>query len=295
MRKYSYGKCLILSAAVVLSLYGFEQLVVSGQNKGENRTAAEPAVMGSADREDTEGESLADNAAFSGVGDSVSGDGAPGEEAAGPGRDVPKASDPGSFHSAAADAEVFHDALFIGDSRTVGLMEYGDLGAATVFADSGMSVFKVWETQVKLPSGEKCRLQQVLEEGSFGKIYIMLGLNELGYPYESIVAKYRALLEEVRRLQPEAEIFLEANLHVSEKRSSSSDIYNNAAIDRLNGEIREMAEEKGAFYLDINVMFDDAGGNLDAQYTVDDAHVLGKYYMDWSGWLAEETVRALEG
>lgn len=35
----------------------------------------------------------------------------------------------------------FTNVLFIGDSRTAGLSEYGDLGQAEVFADSGMSVF----------------------------------------------------------------------------------------------------------------------------------------------------------
>jgi len=39
-----------------------------------------------------------------------------------------------------ADTTYFDDALFIGDSRTVGLAEYGNLGQAEVLADSGMSV-----------------------------------------------------------------------------------------------------------------------------------------------------------
>ncbi len=41
------------------------------------------------------------------------------------------------------------DVLFIGDSRTVGLSEYGDLGNADVFADSGMSVFNLLDRKKK--------------------------------------------------------------------------------------------------------------------------------------------------
>lgn len=191
--------------------------------------------------------------------------------------------------------ELFADALFIGDSRTVGLMEYGNLGDALVFANTGMNVFEVGKAQIKTSAGKKQTLDEVLSEQQFGKIYIMLGLNELGYPPQSIVKKYRSVLEEIKEKQPSALIFLQANLHVSAKRSSSSDVYNNDKINQLNREIEAMADNSRTFYLDINPMFDDGAGNLDASYTADDAHVLGKYYDDWTGWLMEQTAAVLNG
>ena len=48
------------------------------------------------------------------------------------------------------DVSYFSDALFIGDSRTVGLSEYADLGDADVFATIGLSSFKLFETQVDI-------------------------------------------------------------------------------------------------------------------------------------------------
>ncbi|WP_434694374.1 hypothetical protein [Hungatella sp. SB206] len=53
--------------------------------------------------------------------------------------------------------EDFSSVLFIGDSRTVGLSEYGDLGQADVFANSGMSVFNLFEARVSVKGGEKRR------------------------------------------------------------------------------------------------------------------------------------------
>lgn len=49
------------------------------------------------------------------------------------------------------DADYFDDALMIGDSRTVGLKEYGTLGNATFYCDSGLSIYelenkKLWWT-----------------------------------------------------------------------------------------------------------------------------------------------------
>ena len=43
-----------------------------------------------------------------------------------------------------AQRSYFDDALFIGDSRTVGLYEYGDLSHALVIADSGMNIYKLF-------------------------------------------------------------------------------------------------------------------------------------------------------
>ncbi|MFQ8823475.1 MAG: hypothetical protein ACLR8Q_01045 [[Ruminococcus] lactaris] len=56
------------------------------------------------------------------------------------------------------------DVLFIGDSRTVGLSEYGDLGNADVFADSGMSVFNLLDSKPKKGAGSDKTLNQLLEE-----------------------------------------------------------------------------------------------------------------------------------
>ena len=53
---------------------------------------------------------------------------------------------------------IFSDALFIGDSRTVGLSEYADLGDADVFATIGLSSFKLFETEVDMPRAMEKKL-----------------------------------------------------------------------------------------------------------------------------------------
>lgn len=179
----------------------------------------------------------------------------------------------------------FSDTLFIGDSRTVGLSEYGDLGQAVVFANSGMSVFNLLDAQVALENGDKQKLDQVLSARNFKTIYLMLGINELGYEYHSIVNQYQAVVDWIREKQPDATLVLEANLHVTEEKSAKSDIYNNQRIDALNDAIRDIAEDTGCLYIDVNPIFDDGNGNLSAAYSTDGAHVLGKYYSVWVDWI----------
>ncbi|WP_138310133.1 MULTISPECIES: GDSL-type esterase/lipase family protein [unclassified Clostridium] len=179
----------------------------------------------------------------------------------------------------------FSEALFIGDSRTVGLYEYGNLGRAEVFANSGMSVFNLLNTRVSLKNGDRQNLDQVLSSGDFKTIYLMLGINELGYDIQSIVTQYRDMVDWIRGKQPGAILILEANLHVTGEKAARSSIYNNQRIDELNNAIRKIAEDTGCLYLDVNPIFDDGNGNLSAAYSTDGAHILGKYYSVWADWL----------
>lgn len=189
-----------------------------------------------------------------------------------------------------ADLSWFDDALFIGDSRTVGLREYGNLGNAEVVADSGMNVYKIFEKEFVTVSGEKKQLETILAERQFGKVYLMLGINELGYDFDRTVSRYADLLAKIRGLQPEALIFLEANLHITGAKSEDSPIYTNENINRFNQAAEQMANGQSIFYLDVNELFDDENGNLAEEYTVDHAHVLGKYYTDWVDWILKHAV-----
>lgn len=186
--------------------------------------------------------------------------------------------------------DYFKDALFIGDSRTVGLYEYSSIKDTTYFADIGMSSFNVFKKEIGVPSKGKTTLDNLLQNNSFKKIYIMLGINEIGYPYNSIVSKYSETIGKLKAAQPDAIIYVQANLHITKRKSDRDNVYNNANIDRINSAISQLADNKRVFYIDVNVLFDDANGALDEKYTRDGAHVLGKYYMTWGDWLCTQAV-----
>ena len=182
----------------------------------------------------------------------------------------------------------FTGVLFVGDSRTVGLSEYGKLGNADVFADTGMSVYNVTKKALPAPDGEKHTLDERLQEKNYQAILLMLGINELGYDRNVSYKRYAELVEYIRELQPDAWIVLEANLHVTQAQSEKDDIFNNENINQVNENIRQLAQENGLGYLDVNVLFDDENGCLKADYSADGAHVLGSYYDDWSAWILQE-------
>jgi len=182
----------------------------------------------------------------------------------------------------APDKSYFDDALFIGDSRTVGIQDFGTIDNADYFCDVGMS------TSTAKDSSESGTLASMLESNNYGKIYIMLGINEIGNDFDSTFSNFRELVRNVREKAPGAIIYLEANLHVA---PFAEDGYiNNDRINTLNDMIKTLADNQNIFYIDVNPIFDDANGALREECSEDGIHVLGIYYVSWSDWLALKTV-----
>lgn len=186
--------------------------------------------------------------------------------------------------------EHFNASLFIGDSRTVGLNTYADLGGATVFATKGMNVYRVFKEQIDVAGQGKINLDSVLNAKSYDKIYLMLGLNEIGYNANSVISKYSFLLEKIREAQPNAVIYLQANLHITTSRSSSDEVYNNTKLNHLNTSMAALANGTDIIYLDANPIFDDETGGLRTDYAVDDFHLKSDYYALWVKWIAHNSI-----
>lgn len=181
-----------------------------------------------------------------------------------------------------SDYTYFNDALFIGDSRTVGLRDYGSLGNSDFFCDVGLT------SSDASSSSESGNLADMLSSNNYGKIYVMLGINEVGNNFDSTMNNFRSLVQNIRTKSPDSIIFLEANLHVTD--AAQNDAINNQRIDELNSMIAALADNQSIFYIDINPVFDDGNGNLMADCTSDGVHVFAKYYPQWCDWFCLNTV-----
>ena len=172
----------------------------------------------------------------------------------------------------------FNDALYV------------YLNNATFFAYTGMSVYNVFSKTVSVPKVGKLNLEQLLSSKKFGKIYIMLGINELGYNTNQTLENYKKLVDYIKDNQSSAIIYIQANLHVASKKSDKDSIVNNTNINKFNDQISKFADNKRIFYIDINEKFDDDNGNLNSNYTSDNVHIYAKYYKEWSNWLCQNAV-----
>lgn len=185
-------------------------------------------------------------------------------------------------------------ALFIGDSRTVGLMEYSEMEDPDFFCSVGMSTMNINDECVSVPKVGKVTLEELLSNKKYSKIYLMLGINEVGCDTDTVISNYAAIIDSIREKQPDAKIFVEANLHVTKDKSDTDNLINNEAIDKLNSKMSEFANDKDIFYMDANPEFDDDEGNLSSDLTSDGVHLYAKHYIKWGQWISTETTRLLK-
>jgi len=195
-----------------------------------------------------------------------------------------EAPNPVKYVLGTVDESYFDDALFIGDSRTDGLSLYSPLGEAYYFANKGVTVFDLFSVTDRDGSA---KLEDVLAEGDYGKIYIMLGVNEIGYNFNSIITQYSEALDRLRELVPDAIIVIQGNLAVSEKKSSGTWYLTAARIHELNELQSKLADNEHIFYIDANEIFCDENGYLKEELSGDGVHLYAKNYAEWSEWMCK--------
>lgn len=191
------------------------------------------------------------------------------------------------------DESYFDDAVFIGDSRTVGLYDYAGLDNATFYASSGLTVYKLFED----PDGRykdgnwKENIGTALSEKQFSKVYLMIGINEMGTgDVDYFIKHYEEAVAKIKELQPDAIIYLQSILRVTTERSAKGDYINNEGIDARNERIAQLADNQTVFYLDINSVVCDESGGLNPEYTFDGVHLYAQHIHIWKEYLMSHGV-----
>ena len=200
-------------------------------------------------------------------------------------------SDKSSKEFAVVKESYFDDALFIGDSRTVGLADYSGWKNTTFYADVGLTIYDVFDKQIVEVGRKKMTIEKALQEKSFNKIYIMLGINEMGTGNaESFTKAYKEVVDRIIELQPNAIIFVEAIMNVTKEKSDTDPIFNNINIEDRNNHLAALADNKKIFYIDVNEVITDSTGGIPAEYTFDNIHLKAAYYKLWTDFLLKSGI-----
>lgn len=180
----------------------------------------------------------------------------------------------------------FRDAVFVGDSRTEGLQNFDGLDGATYYAVKGLMVDTIYTKQAVRDGSSKITVMQALQKKKFRKVYIMLGVNELGWSsFATFISDYGKVIDDIKKYQPGTRVYLQAILPVTAQKSTSSSIYNNPRIVNSNGAIRDLAKKKQVFYLAVDEAVKDASGALPPGATVDGVHLNAAYCKKWCEYL----------
>jgi len=189
--------------------------------------------------------------------------------------------------TAAVEDTYFDDAVFLGDSRTEGLFLYSGLKTGTPYTSVGATVESVFtKKSFKTGSGEKVPILDAMAGEDCGKIYIMLGVNELGWTKtQNYHDQYAKLIDRLRADHPEAKIALQSLPPVSAKQDAKKTYVNNERIKAYNEVIKALAEEKECWFLDVASCLTGKGGVLPVKQTTDGVHFNTAGCKTWLGYL----------
>lgn len=187
------------------------------------------------------------------------------------------------YHEQAAPDDYFEDALFIGNSLIEGLGIYSymydeNISKATFDTATSLTVFGAGE------------YFEHAATGGYSKVYIGLGLNEIGFDHEAIREENRKIIDTIREGNPDAIIYLFSLTPISKYRSGNDSLYNNENAAKISQVLREVAEEKQCYYIDMVPVLAGSDGYLPSDVTTDGVHFVKEYYPCWYEYLQHNYV-----
>ena len=194
------------------------------------------------------------------------------------------------------EKDYFQDAAFVGDSRTDGFLLYSGVKAGKNLTSNGLSIFQLKDKKVLTIGGEKFTLLEALAKGEYGKVYLSLGVNELGvYDDEGFYRGYCEAIDIIRSVQPNAIIYIQGLIPLNEgviAQTIKRDYLRNDRLRTYNALMQKAAEEKQVVFLDLYSAFVDENEELPADASRDGVHLSKEYCQMWLEYLRRHTVDA---
>lgn len=176
------------------------------------------------------------------------------------------------------DDEFFSDALFIGDSITEGLCGYGNIKTADYFYHIGLSVNQLFN-KPKTDDRTGKTLEQTLKQKQYKKIYIHLGINELGTGTADSFSKLFAnTVSKIHEYDPDALIFIDSIFPVTKEKSDKDKTFKIATVNQRNEALASICDNKKVFFLNLTPCMDDGNGYMKPDFSNDSTHPKAKYY-----------------
>lgn len=184
--------------------------------------------------------------------------------------------------------EFFSDALFVGNSLVHGLWGYGGITSAEYAAATSASVVnldRVRNEAVWGDSGEQDSVFGTMSAGDYGKVYLLLGINEIGFETPDFIAIYRGVLDSIEAAHPEADIYIMGLTPLTEEKDAAGYPFTMERVRSYNEALRSLAGEREHYYLDLVEALADESGFLPASDSTDGIHLTREKYPKWAEYL----------
>lgn len=185
------------------------------------------------------------------------------------------------------DLDWFDDAAFLGDSLTVGFVDYEiNVGDAQILGYEGASPNQI-ANRATMANGEVAL--DVLSGAQPAKLYLLMGANALAYQTgndEGFLSYYGQMLDELKAALPNTAIYVQSVLPVRSDVAAEMPGLTPERVASINASLQTMAAEKGCYYLALTEALCDENGYLNTSYAEQDGlHLTVSGYNAWVDYL----------
>lgn len=202
-------------------------------------------------------------------------------------KDIEESKSKDSTTNKTANVKFDETVAFIGDSRTQGFIMYNGLKNVQDYSYVGLMVdTAISKKFIKTNNGNKITLLEDMKGKNIKRVYIMLGVNELGWSYPQVFkSKYKELIKEIRKIKTDVQIYVQSIIPVTKARDKSDKYFNNTRIEQYNKLVKEVASEENVGYLDVQSALVNSEGYLPEETSPDGIHIGKSYCEKWLEYL----------
>jgi len=180
----------------------------------------------------------------------------------------------------------FENSAFVGNSMLEDLNMFGIIDNADFYAKTGLTVSTVFTDSTV--DGSSPIMDEVVA-GNYDKVFLMFGLNELGWSYSDVFIKdYEKIIDTLRKSNPNIEIYVQSLFPVSKERSDKN-LYGvtNERIESYNQMLKDMTEKEKVHYVDVHAAMVTKDGALADGASPDGVHPNMEYCKTWVQYLRD--------
>lgn len=203
---------------------------------------------------------------------------------------------------AEADLSYFDDVVFIGDSVSVMLQYYcastKALGNAKFLCAGSLSATNaLWPVsdQSVHPTyqGKKMLVEDGVAASGAKKVYIMLGINNIGYGVTRARDDMVLLIDRILQKAPGCQIYIQSVTPMAETSTIVTNMLNNEKIKEYNNAMLTLCEENGWYFVNVSEVFRDENGFLPSE-DCSDNYSMGIHFTNaaaekWVNYLRTHT------
>lgn len=203
----------------------------------------------------------------------------------------------------------FSDAVFIGDSITIGWKNYNNrmlekypefFGNTRFLCEGSYGVGHALEpisdsSLHPVYGGEQCYIWDAVKKMGAKKVFILFGLNDISiWGVDGTAENYAEVISNIRRENPDTEIYVISAMYMF--KGSEREKLNNKNIYALNKLLVEMCNDNGYEFVNIASNLIDEGGFLPQEYCSDNyVHQTYSAYAVWADILRSVAARHITG